>query len=55
MAYQTRIHHPGRPGTWPHGEPESVRDAYDRLLADQAASAPQTSSKATATEQKATG
>lgn len=27
----------GRPGIWPGGEPESVRDAYDRILAEQAA------------------
>lgn len=25
----------GRPGTWPNGERQSVRDAYDRLLAEQ--------------------
>jgi len=25
----------GHPGTWPGGEPESVRAAYDRWLASQ--------------------
>lgn len=33
MAAKTRIFHPGKPGTWPGGEPQSVRDAYDALLA----------------------
>ncbi|GGM82123.1 hypothetical protein GCM10010106_30940 [Thermopolyspora flexuosa] len=25
----------GRPGTWPNGEPASVREAYDAQLAQQ--------------------
>lgn len=37
MAFRTRIYHPaGKPGIWPNGEPQSVRDAYDALLAEQA-------------------
>lgn len=34
---KTTIIHPGHPGTWPDGELQSVRDAYDELLAKQAA------------------
>ncbi|MFG2071694.1 hypothetical protein [Nonomuraea maritima] len=34
MAARTRIYHPGKPGTWPGGEPKSVRDLYDALLAE---------------------
>ncbi|WP_214111070.1 hypothetical protein [Acrocarpospora catenulata] len=26
------IIHPGHPGTWPNGEPQSVRDAYDTMI-----------------------
>jgi hypothetical protein len=26
---------PGHPGVWPNGEPQVVRDAYDRILAEQ--------------------
>ncbi|MEV0997063.1 hypothetical protein [Nonomuraea sp. NPDC050202] len=33
MAAKTRIFHPGKPGIWPGGEPQTVRDAYDELLA----------------------
>jgi hypothetical protein len=31
----------GKPGTWPGGEPKSVRDAYDRWLAEQSAASKQ--------------
>ncbi|MGW0807982.1 hypothetical protein [Nonomuraea sp. NPDC002799] len=36
MAFRSHIFHPGKPGTWPNGEPQSVRDTYDAMLADQA-------------------
>lgn len=36
MAFRSHIYHPGKPGTWPNGEPQSVRDAYDAMLAEQA-------------------
>ncbi|GAA4588662.1 hypothetical protein GCM10023194_40910 [Planotetraspora phitsanulokensis] len=31
----TRVDHPRKNGVWPNGEPKSVRDAYDRMVADQ--------------------
>ncbi|GAA1612557.1 hypothetical protein GCM10009733_005750 [Nonomuraea maheshkhaliensis] len=37
MAAKTQIFHPGKPGIWPGGEPQTVRDAYDELLAQQEA------------------
>lgn len=37
MAAKTRIFHPGKPGIWPGGEPQAVRDAYDEQLAQQEA------------------
>lgn len=36
MAFRSHIYHPGKPGTWPNGESQSIRDAYDAMLADQA-------------------
>ncbi|RVX43341.1 hypothetical protein EDD27_6022 [Nonomuraea polychroma] len=36
MAYRSHIYHPGKPGIWPNGEPQSVRDAYDVMLTQQA-------------------
>ncbi|GAA3143226.1 hypothetical protein GCM10010466_37760 [Planomonospora alba] len=36
MARQTTVHHIPRHAGWPNGEPQSVRDAYDRMLAEQA-------------------
>ncbi|MBB4920944.1 hypothetical protein [Streptosporangium saharense] len=38
MALKTRRHDPGRKhtGEWPHGEPQTVRDAYDQEEAKKA-------------------
>lgn len=36
MTPRSHIYHPGKPGIWPNGEPQSVRDAYDAMLAEQA-------------------
>ena len=33
MPRITRIDHGPRNGVWPNGEPQSVRDAYDAMLA----------------------
>ncbi|MFI6802989.1 hypothetical protein [Streptosporangium canum] len=40
MANKTRVTYPGKKGTWPNGEPSSVRDAYDKQLAEQASKKP---------------
>ena len=40
MANKTRTTYPGKKGTWPGGEPVSVRDAYDKQLAQQATQQP---------------
>lgn len=39
MAPRTRSHDPGRKhtGTWPNGESQKTRDAYDAILAKEAA------------------
>ncbi|GAA2803499.1 hypothetical protein [Nonomuraea dietziae] len=39
MPRQTTVHHISLHASWPDGEPQTVRDAYDALLEEQRQSA----------------